>query len=56
MGYVRIEPEAGGVAFSIRQDWTDARENGGREGRIEGIIALLGGSRFSRSVGRTLRG
>lgn len=27
-----IEHEAGGAAFSIRQDWTDTRENDGREG------------------------
>ena len=32
MGYVRIEAEAGGAAFSIRQAWTDTRENAGREG------------------------
>lgn len=25
-------------------------------GRSQGVIALLGGSRFSRSVGRTFRG
>jgi len=26
------EPEAGGAAFSIRQSWTDTRENAGRKG------------------------
>lgn len=25
---------AGGAAFSIRQDWTDTRENDGREGEV----------------------
>ena len=30
--YTRIETEAGGAVFSIRQDWTDARENAEREG------------------------
>ncbi|MBQ1858794.1 MAG: hypothetical protein II140_02945 [Paludibacteraceae bacterium] len=27
-----------------------------KAGRSQGVIALLGGSRFSRSAGRTLRG
>ena len=30
----RIETLAGGAAFSIRQDLTDAKENDGREGEV----------------------
>ncbi len=30
--HTRIETEAGGAVFSIRQAWTDTRENAEREG------------------------
>jgi len=32
--YTRIETEAGGAVFSIRQAWTDTRENAEREGEL----------------------
>ncbi len=36
--YTSIAAEAGGAAFSIRQDWTDTRENAGREGELSARI------------------
>ena len=47
MGYTRIEPGAGGAAFSIRQAWADTRENDGREGRM----SARRGGQLRRQVG-----